>query len=301
MVSTLAISGSISFAALAAAKEWHFGAAFGSPFDVTTDCADIDNISPELLINWGPDNRHDATINVCNNTNIKFLPYLWGQTWDDSELNALPNDDAPWAVIFENEPNWWGGEPLTDDHGDGCNMTATAAAAKYSGHTQIINEKWGVGVVKLISPSPVNKYYPMCMYEPEQGCAFQTQMDWLAEYFANCGTCEQDIWAINIHDYNCNLADTQSLVADMAAAYPGKNVFFGELGCNGPTAEEMAQYLLDFSGWAYQEDTVRGFIWAAITNDVGTPGSELSTNGQLTPVGQAFKQIQQQYPPDYNP
>jgi hypothetical protein len=62
-------------------------------------------MEPELLINWGPDNRDDAAINICGDSNINFLPYLWGQTWDDTELGALPSSPAPWGVILENEPN----------------------------------------------------------------------------------------------------------------------------------------------------------------------------------------------------
>ena len=279
--------------------EFHYGAAFGEPFNVGTDCVDIDNISPELLINWGPDNRNDTTMNVCNNGAIRFVPYLWGRTWDDSELEALPNSPTPWGVILENEPNWWGSD-LNADHGAGCNMTADVAAGKYGPHTQLINEKWGVGVVKLISPSPVNKYYPTCTYEPEANCAYQPQLAWLDEYFSMCGTCYHDIWAINLHDYSCNLAQSQSLIADLNAHYPNKNIFVGELGCSGVPAEEMAQYLEDWVSWAYGQQTIVGFLWAGI-NDVGTPGSELSLNGQLTPVGQVFKSIQQNYPPILTP
>ena len=281
-------------------SEFHYGAAFGPPFDTSTDCQDIDNISPELLFSWGPSSSSYPTINVCDNAAIHFIPYLWGTSSDDAGLSALPDDETPWGVIFENEPNWWGGEPLTADHGDGCNMTATEAASRYGPHTEIINEKWGVGVVKLISPSPVNKYYPNCTYEPEVGCAFQPQLAWLDEYFANCGTCYHDIWAINLHDYSCNVTDSQSLVADLNAHYPDKNIFFGELGCNGPSADEMAQYLTDFVEWAYTVPTIVGFVWSAI-NSVGTPGSELSLGGQIQPVGEAFKTIQQNYPPKLTP
>ena len=256
----------------------------------------MNNISPELLLNWGPDNRYDGTLNVCGNANIKFLPNRWGRSFDDSELNALPNSRTPWAVVFENEPNWWGPEPLTADHGDGANLTAKQCASNYLAGTRIINQKWGVGVVKLISPSPVNRFYPNCNHEPQTGCAFQPQYAWFAEYFANCGTCFHDTWALNLHDYSCNLASTQSLVAEMNQHYPNKNIFFGELGCNGPTAQQMAQYLQDFVAWAYGVPTIVGFIWAAM-NSVGTPGSELLLNGQLQPVGQAFKTIQQRYPP----
>ena len=80
-------------------------------------------------MNWGPDNRDDATINVCNNANIEFLPTLWGQTWDDSELSALPNSTVPWGVFLENEPNWFGA--YSSDHGVGCNLTAEQCATRY--------------------------------------------------------------------------------------------------------------------------------------------------------------------------
>ena len=179
-------------------------------------------------------------------------------------------------------------------------MTACDAAAKYAGHTQIINDKWGVGVVKLISPSPVNKYYPNCTYEPEMGCVYQPQFDWFAKYFANCGTCFHDIWALNLHDYSCNLADSQSLVADMSAVYPGKNIFFGELGCGGVSAGEMESYFIEFVEWAYTVPTIVGFVWAGI-NYVGTAGSELSVGGQIPPVGEAFKFVQANYPPILTP
>ena len=314
MLAMFLLPGALSFAGVALAKgmnpsrfqglegstksydiDFHYGAAFNVPFNTSTDCVDINNISPELLINWGPDNRDDASLNVCNNADIKFVPNLWGRTWDDTQLSALPDDDTPWGVIFENEPNWWGSD-LNAEHGVGANMTAKAAAARYGPHTQIINEKWGVGKVKLISPSPVHKAYPNCTTEPEANCAFQPQLAWLDEYFANCGTCYHDIWAINLHDYSCHLANTQSVVADLNAHYPGKNIFFGELGCGSRSAEAMAQYLTEFIAWAYTAPTIVGFIWAGI-NDVGTPGSELSLNGQLQPVGQVFKTIQQDYPP----
>jgi hypothetical protein len=58
----------------------------------------------------------------------------------------------------------------------------------------------------------------------------------------------------------------------------------------------MAQYLSDFAAWAYTAPTVVGFLWAGF-NNVGTTGSELSLNGKLQPCGQAFKTIQQNYPP----
>lgn len=137
-------------------------------------------------------------------------------------------------------------------------------------------------------------------HEPQSNCAFQPQYAWFKEYFANCGTCFHDTWALNLHDYSCNLASTKSLVADMNAVYPNKNIFFGEIGCNGPTADQMAQYLEDFVAWAYGVPTIVGFIWSAI-NSVGTKGSELSLNGQLQPVGRAFKDIQNRYPPKLTP
>lgn len=242
----------------------------------------------------------DALLDVCGNPAIHYVPNQWGRANDNSELNKLPNSRTPWGVIFENEPNWWGPQPLTAQHGDGCNMTARQAASRYGPATSTINAKWGVGIVKLISPSPVNKYYPNCTYEPESNCAFQPQYAWFREYFANCGTCFHDTWALNLHDYSCNLASTKSLVADMNAVYPGKNIFFGELGCNGPTANQMAQYLTEFVQWAYGVPTIVGFIWSAI-NSVGTKGSEMSLNGQLQPVGRAFKDIQQRYPPILQP
>jgi Glycosyl hydrolase catalytic core len=89
---------------------------------------------------------------ICNNNDINFLPYLWGQTWDDSQLSGLPNDTTPWGIIFENEPNWWGGEPLIDDQGAGANMTASFAAGKYPGHVAVIDSKWDLSNVKMISP-----------------------------------------------------------------------------------------------------------------------------------------------------
>jgi Glycosyl hydrolase catalytic core len=119
-------------------------------------------------------------------------------------------------------------------------MTASAAAIRYPGHVSLVNNKWGgVQNVKMISPSPVNKYYPNCTTEPASGCAFQPQLAWLDEYFADCD-CYDDMWVINLHDYNCNVEDSQSLVADLKAHFPGKNIF-GELGCNGPSADDMAQ------------------------------------------------------------
>jgi hypothetical protein len=147
----------------------------------------------------------------------------------------------------------------------------------------------------MISPSPVNKFYPNYTYEPEQGCAFQPQLAWLDEYFADCD-CYDDMWAINLHDYSCDVASSQSLIADLNAHYPGKNIFFGELGCGGVPANQMAQYLSDFAAWAYTAPMVVGFLWAGI-NNVGATGSELSLNGELQPCGQAFKTIQQNYPP----
>lgn len=87
----------------------------------------------ELLMNWGPDNRHDETINVCGNSAIKFTPTLWGQTWDDPELSALPNTAVPWGIFLENEPNWFGA--YSPDHGVGSNLTAQEVATRYYAHT----------------------------------------------------------------------------------------------------------------------------------------------------------------------
>lgn len=88
----------------------------------------------ELLMNWGPDNRHDATINVCDNPSIKFMPNLWGRDFDYPQLSALPNEVVPWGVMLENEPNWWGSDN-GQDHGAGCNMTAQVAAERYYPNT----------------------------------------------------------------------------------------------------------------------------------------------------------------------
>lgn len=212
-------------------------------------------------------------------------------------LGKLANDRKPWGIILENEPNWWGPQPLDAEHGDGCNMTAAEASRKYRGHTDLINRKWGAGVVKLIGPSPVNKYYPTCdRPQPASGCAWQPQLAWLDEYYAGCGTCFRDTWALNVHDYGCDVAQTQELVADVEAKYPGKDIFFGEVGCNGPSAEEMARFLRDFVEFAYHHPRVVGFLWAAL-NSVGTPGSELSLEGRVTVVGKAFRDIQREYPP----
>lgn len=40
----------------------------------------------ELLMNWGPDNRHGATIDVCGNDAISFVPTLWGRDFRASKF-----------------------------------------------------------------------------------------------------------------------------------------------------------------------------------------------------------------------
>ncbi|KAI1752061.1 glycosyl hydrolase catalytic core-domain-containing protein [Xylaria castorea] len=274
--------------------EFHYGAAFGSPFNVATDCNDINLISPELLMNWGPDNRNDATINVCGNSNIKFLPTLWGRDFDVPELSALPNSPKPFGVFLENEPNWFGA--YSTDHGVGCNLTAKQCATRYYTETNIINQKFGVGAVKLFTPSPVNPTYPKCTGPGQYGCTYEDQISWFKDYFVACPNCLHDAWAINHHEYSCNLATTQANIQRLWTNFGKKNVFVGELGCDGPSPATQAQYLRDFVAWAYTQQYVVGFIWAGL-NNVGSSGAQLVLNGQLTAVGTAYKQIQQQYPP----
>ena len=79
-------------------------------------------------MNWGPNNRNDAGISVCNDASIHFIPTLWGQSWDDSELSGVPNNTPPWAIMLENEPNWASSGP---------NWTAQYTASKYFGHAGI--------------------------------------------------------------------------------------------------------------------------------------------------------------------
>ena len=274
--------------------EWHYGAAVGEPFNTSTICPDIELLKPELLINWGPNTRDGDTIQVCGDKDIKFLPTLWGQTWDDPILAKLPNDTAPWGIFLENEPNWWGFQPLTAEHGAGANLTAEEVARRYKGHADLINAKWGKGKVKLISPSPITTLYAKCKNGEKQGCYFQSQLDYLDEFFAKCN-CFDDMWAINLHEYSCHVDRTQEFVKTLNDKYPGKNIFLGELGCDGPPVEEQAKYLTDFAAWASTQDTITGFIWTGV-NDVGAKNEELSVNGKLTPLGEAFKNIQQKYP-----
>lgn len=56
--------------------EFHYGAAFGPPFDVSTDCTDINLISPELLLNWGNANGHDGTLGTRSLDILQYVLWL---------------------------------------------------------------------------------------------------------------------------------------------------------------------------------------------------------------------------------
>ncbi|KAF2194131.1 hypothetical protein K469DRAFT_548003, partial [Zopfia rhizophila CBS 207.26] len=157
----------------------------------------------------------------------------------------------------------------------------------------------GVGRVKMISPSPVDRFSPARQpgAEIDVGCRWQSQIYWLKEYSSACN-CLNDMWAINVHDHNCSVADGQTVANDIPQAFPGKNLFWCELGCNTNDEARHSQYLKDFADWAHGQGDV-GFLWSAV-NWVDTPHTTLSINGQLTEIGQAFSSVQQKYPPVSN-
>ena len=251
-------------------------------------------MEPQLVMNWGPDTRDGHSLTVCGDCEPVFLPNAWGRTFDDTELAKLPDGAAPWGILLENEPNWWGFPPLTADHGAGANMTAQAAAARWTKHKQLVDTKWGPGLTKWISPSPVTELYRACRPGERQGCTFQGQFAWLDAYFAACNGCLKDMWAINTHEYSCDLERSKRHIRDVAARY-GKPVFVGELGCDGPSAQAQGKYLESMVTWFASEPSVVGYIWAGL-NSVGSKNAQLTANGALTPVGQSFKNAQRILP-----
>ena len=282
----------VSFPLTLDPQEFYHGVAVGEPFNVDDFCDAIAECQPQLVMNWGTSNGDGNSITVCNDCSPVFLPNLWGRSFDDTNLAKLPDAEAPWGILLENEPNWWGFTPLTNDHGAGANMTATQAAQKWTGHKQLVDTKWGPGLTKWIAPSPVTDLYKACTAGQEQGCTFQGQFEWLDEYFANCNGCIKDMWALNTHEYSCDMVRTKKHITDLATRY-GKNVFVGELGCDGPSAATQGQYLEDFVTWAKSEPSVVGYIWAGL-NSVGSTNAQLVANsGSLTAVGTSFQAAQQ--------
>ena len=264
--------------------------AIGEPFNVSRFCDDIHEVEPDVVINWGPTTRDGASITVCDACDPRFLPTLWGRPWDDQVLATLPDDEAPWAIALENEPNWWGFVPLTNDHGQGSNLTAPAAAARWAAHKKLVETKWGPGLTKWIAPSPVTDLYKPCRPGQKDGCTWQGQFEWLDEYFAHCDGCLQDMWALSAHEYSCNMDATKQHITALSQKY-SKPVFVGELGCSGPSADEQGQYLQAFVAWASKEESVLGYVWCGL-NDVGAKNAQLMVDGKLTAVGTAYKKAQ---------
>ena len=274
--------------------EFHAGVAIGEPFSVEPLCSNIQNLGADHVMNWGTDAGDGSSITVCDACEPRFVPTLWGRDFDDDNLKKLPSDEAPWAILLENEPNWWGFADLNAEHGQGSNMTAGDAAARWKDHKQLVDSKWGKPLTKWISPSPVSDLYKNCGPGEMVGCKWQSQFDWLDQYFAGCGGCLDNMWALQAHEYSCKMDQTKKRITDLASRY-GKPVFVGELGCNGPSADEQAKYLSDFVTWAYNESSVVGYVWTGV-NNVGAKNSQLVSNGQLTAVGTAYKEAQQSAP-----
>ena len=268
--------------------------AIGEPFKVNSFCNDIKSLGANLVMNWGTDPGSGATVTVCDSCEPLFIPTLWGRSFDDDRLSKLPNDVAPWAIFLENEPNWWGFADLDADHGQGANMSASTAAKRWKGHKQLVDSKWGNPLTKWIAPSPVTDLYKNCGAGELAGCKWQSQFDWLDQYFAGCGGCLENMWAVQAHEYSCKMDQTKKRIMDLHNRY-NKPVFVGEIGCSGPSAADQAQYLSDFVKWAYSEPAVVGYVWTGV-NDVGAKNSQLVSGGKLTAVGQAYKQAQQSAP-----
>ncbi len=240
---------------------------------------DLEALSPEISwwYNWS-ETPESSVADVFGNYGFDFVPMAWNGDFNETELRSfLTNHPETKYLLAFNEPNFI----------DQANMTPSEVATQWS-VLESIADDFDLEIV-----GPAVNYCGDCV--EENGTIYTDPFEYLDDFFAACPDCRVDY--IAVHSYRNTVSALQWYIGEFKKY--GKPIWLTEFAGWEPNGninnlDDQISFMMGAVDFLETDPNVFRYSWfigrgGGITNypyiDI------LGANGQLTPLGEVYKQM----------
>lgn len=242
------------------------GIAYGHHTD-----ADLAALSPAVAwwYNWANVPDQDQRDGSYRALGVEYVPMIWGGNFNVQNVIAAIPADATTLLGF-NEPNF----------GSQANLSAAQAAARWPDVESVAD------ALDLLLVSPAVNY---CGGD----CRDTNPFDYLDDFFAACNGCRVDRVAFHVYvGCNANGGNKAQWLIDHVENYKqrfSQPLWLTEFACDdAANFDQQIAFLRDAVAYLENEPRIERYSWFS-GRFQGIPFVDLlGTDGQLTPLGQAY-------------